>query len=213
MQHKYLGSLKYFFLSLLIYLPKQSVCLCFALLCISFSFWPATSRSHPCWVARAICSPNARDESPPDPAKAHHRLQNGNKTKQKSFKLALWHLRASTFTQSLSPPPIKLTRKMFLTASPAPQEVSTGGNLVSRRSVFELWLHCFLSCVCQHAGVSTSCPAAAAESLSDNLFGLAVTNTSADNVHSQTTWIVHQSCIYGYFSAFKLGNGASWSSG
>lgn len=107
MQHKYLGSLKYFFLSLLIYLPKQSVCLCFALLCISFSFWPATSRSHPCWVARAICSPNARDESPPDPAKAHHRLQNGNKTKQKSFKLALWHLRASTFTQSLSPPPNK----------------------------------------------------------------------------------------------------------
>lgn len=60
---------------------------------------------------------------------------------------------------------------MFLETSPAPQEVSAvddwRGFSVAQVSV-ELRLHGFPSCVCQRAGVSTSCPAAAAESLSDN---------------------------------------------
>lgn len=87
-------------------------------------------------------------------------------------------------------PLFKVFPQKLLTRRDAPESFSCSSGSFSRRRQegcsivqvsVELRLHCILSCVCQHSGVSTSSPAAAAESLSDNFICSAVWNTAQRN--------------------------------
>lgn len=79
MQYTDLASFKYFSRSLLIYLLRCRFAYVLHYSAFPSAFGLPTARSHPRGAAQAICSPCARDESPPDPAKARHRLPSAKK--------------------------------------------------------------------------------------------------------------------------------------
>lgn len=197
MQYTDLASFKYFFLSLLIYLLRVVGLLMF---CITLHFL----RLLACLLLAHTPVEPLRPSVHPAQVMSHLQILQKHATgcrvqkkKNHLFTETLWPPSASTFTHTFS------TQKK-LTRQDVPESFSSSPGSLSRRWLegfsvaqvsVELRLHCFPSSVCQRAGVSTSCPAAAAESLNGNLFCSAVWATPAKNVHSQTVWIAHQSCI------------------